>query len=123
MKKVLLVDDDDAVRKILAIGLRIEGYEVTQAEDGEAALDLLRADPVDVLILDLRMPVMDGHTLLLRLADDGVAPPLVIVLSALESPPAGPFEEKLQRLVYLRKPVAGAALASVIAQYLDSDGE
>jgi DNA-binding NtrC family response regulator len=59
---ILLVDDEAMVRNFLEIGLRQRGYEVRLAPNGQAALDLYRAEPtaITLVILDVRMPVLDG---------------------------------------------------------------
>lgn len=64
MRKVLIVDDDDAIRVVLAEFLRGEGFEVLTAHDGLAALDLLEQEQDSlVVLLDRRMP-HDGHSVL-----------------------------------------------------------
>jgi CheY-like chemotaxis protein len=56
----LLVDDDDGIRQVVSIFLTDEGYEVASAADGRAALDALDSFTPDIILLDLRMPIMDG---------------------------------------------------------------
>jgi DNA-binding response OmpR family regulator len=58
--KILIVDDEEALRESLKEILRIEGYDILTADTGEAALDLLRQEEVDLILLDLKMPGMDG---------------------------------------------------------------
>lgn len=60
--KVLVVDDDRAIRESLARALELEGYEVSLAPDGAAALAAIRADRPDVAVVDLMMPNIDGLT-------------------------------------------------------------
>jgi DNA-binding response OmpR family regulator len=60
---VLIVDDEPAIRRALDRALTRMGYAVQQAGSGEAAIDILSAQPVDVILLDLRMPGMSGQTL------------------------------------------------------------
>jgi CheY-like chemotaxis protein len=69
--RVLVVDDDRSIRETLHAVLQEEGYHVLEAEDGKAALDILRAsaEPL-VVLLDLRMPVLDGAGLLSIVAED-----------------------------------------------------
>ena len=62
--RVLVVDDERSMRELLAIVLKRDGYEVLVAENGRAALDLLRRERVDILITDIRMPEMNGVDLL-----------------------------------------------------------
>ena len=57
---ILVVDDDEGVLGFIQMALEDEGYEVITAEHGAAALDILRQQPVQLILLDLRMPVMDG---------------------------------------------------------------
>jgi CheY-like chemotaxis protein len=57
---VLVVDDDEGVRAVMATALEDEGWTVITAENGRAALDTLRRSRPEAIILDLRMPVMDG---------------------------------------------------------------
>lgn len=61
--RVLVVDDEPSICRALAIALRRAGCEPVVAPDGDAALEVLRAQPVDVLILDLRMVGMRGDSL------------------------------------------------------------
>src|SRR6187200_3004810 len=59
-ERILLVDDDEGIRQIVSIFLGDEGYATAQAGNGRAALDLLDEFRPDIILLDLRMPVMDG---------------------------------------------------------------
>ena len=59
-KQILIVDDDQEIREMLEITLIEEGYEVLSASDGEAALALLERNRPNLILLDMRMPVMDG---------------------------------------------------------------
>ncbi len=81
---ILVVEDDVAVRQTLADVLADEGYEVSTATDGAAALEILRAGPLPALILlDLMMPVLDGeHFRREQAGDPSLAAIPTIVLSA-----------------------------------------
>lgn len=62
-KKVLIVDDSNTMRKIVARSLRQAGFEfdkLLEAADGQAALEVLAGEPVDIILSDINMPVMDG---------------------------------------------------------------
>ena len=64
MTKVLLADDEEALRLLMARQLKRAGYDVTTAEDGQIAADLLRSETFDVVISDMKMPRLDGMGLL-----------------------------------------------------------
>jgi DNA-binding response OmpR family regulator len=64
--RVLVVDDDSAVRRSLCAFLEDEGFIVLSAESGEAALLLLEQEPVDIGIIDVRLPGLDGDTVIVR---------------------------------------------------------
>jgi two-component system response regulator AtoC len=66
-ERVLIVDDDDALRESLAMLLSAEGYELVRAANGEEALERIDDTPVDVILCDLRMPGIDGFDLIPQL--------------------------------------------------------
>src|SRR5215831_16654281 len=80
MAAVLLVEDDPAARQGLELALRRLGYEVRPAETGEAALDGMGEDTVDVVVLDVMLPGVDGFEVCRRLRRDNDVP--VIMLTA-----------------------------------------
>jgi DNA-binding response OmpR family regulator len=81
--KVLLVDDDDVVRRSVRLALEPIGWQVVEAENGEVALDALTAARPDAIILDLMMPKMDGFEFLGRVrASSGQRDVPVVVLTA-----------------------------------------
>jgi len=86
---VLVVDDDQAIREVIAEVLRDEGYEVVCAENGEQALRELQRDPPNLVLLDLMMPVMSGWELLEHLQASGELSRIpVVVVSAMNAPGA-----------------------------------
>jgi response regulator RpfG family c-di-GMP phosphodiesterase len=102
--RVLLVEDDPAVRKALATFLGRLGHEVFQATNGVEALDQLAARPVPAMLCDIRMPKMDGIELLPRAlaADPDLA---IIMLTGVGEPGAAIKCLKLGAADYLIKPV------------------
>jgi CheY-like chemotaxis protein len=81
--QILVVDDDEIVRGMVAFLFEDEGYTVATAADGGEALDLLRADPPQCMVLDLMMPGVDGLTVLRRRAEEQIAQGTrVVVLTA-----------------------------------------
>jgi DNA-binding NtrC family response regulator len=114
---VLLVDDEAVAREGLATALRRDGFEVTTADNGEAALDLLRQREFEVLLTDVRMPGMDGLELLRRAREAWPDMEVLVVTgfatteSAVEAMRAGAFYyvSKPFRLGEVRKLVREAA--------------
>jgi DNA-binding response OmpR family regulator len=77
---ILLVDDEDSVRKLLAFPLERDGYEVVQAADGEEALRQFAVQPVDLVVLDIMLPRLDGLEVCKRLRATSTVP--IIMLTA-----------------------------------------
>ncbi len=116
--RVLIVDDDAAVRFALGRVLRDADYEVVEAEHGVAALELLsRSAPVDLVISDLRMPVMDGEALLAELAVGPDAVP-VIVITAHGSERDAVHAMKAGAIDYFAKPFDAGELLEVVRRNL-----
>lgn len=82
--KILVVDDDELARSLLGDRLQSRGFEVTQAADGQAALTLLEEQPFPVLLVDWRMPVMDGLELTRAVRARGLKDIYVIMLTSIE---------------------------------------
>ena len=77
---ILLVDDEDAVQKLLTYPLEQEGFRVLQARDGEEALQRFGSEHVDLVVLDLMLPRLDGLEVCRRLRADSMVP--IIMLTA-----------------------------------------
>jgi two-component system, OmpR family, response regulator RpaB len=80
-QKILVVDDEAAVRRILTMRLSMAGYEVVVASDGEEALDLCESEAPDLVVLDVMLPKLDGYGVCRALRKDSTVP--IIMLSAL----------------------------------------
>ena len=82
--RILVVDDEPPIRKLLRTALGAQGYDVVEAETGAAALIALRAGKIGLIVLDLGLPGMDGFELITRIraahADGGMVP--IVVLSS-----------------------------------------
>src|ERR1700758_2546801 len=77
---ILLVDDEDSVRKVLAFPLERDGYAVVQAADGEEALRQFAEQPIDLVVLDIMLPRLDGLEVCKRLRATSTVP--IIMLTA-----------------------------------------
>lgn len=83
--RVLVVDDEPAIRATVAAMLEIEGYGVSEAINGAAALDAVEADPPDVILLDMRMPILDGWGFAAELGRRGHSIPIVVMTAARDA--------------------------------------
>ncbi|MGD0883829.1 MAG: sigma-54 dependent transcriptional regulator [Thermodesulfovibrionales bacterium] len=105
MHRVLVIDDDETVRDVLTTFLRGNGYEVTVAKDGEAGLDLIRAEDVDIVLTDLVMPGISGMDVLKDICAIKANTPVIVVTAfgtvqtAVEAMKVGAFD-------YITKPFA-----------------
>jgi two-component system KDP operon response regulator KdpE len=78
--KVLVIDDEPPIRKLLRMGLSTQGYQVLEATNGKTALELLGQKP-DLIILDLGLPDIQGHELLRTVRSRNEAVPIVVLSS------------------------------------------
>mgnify|MGYP000849807440 CR=1 FL=1 len=102
--KILLVEDEQLLRESLAQLLGEEGYQVVQAADGKAGYDAVLAEPFDLVLTDIRMPVMDGLTLLKNLQQVIPQTP-VIVITAFGTVESAVNAMRMGAADYLLKPV------------------
>jgi len=79
--RILVVDDEPPIRRLLRTTLAAQDYRVEEAADGEAALDFLKRNPVDLIVLDLGLPGMDGLEVVRRLRAGGNVTPIIILSS------------------------------------------
>jgi len=121
MPKILVVDDDPDFVEITRTVLEGNGYEVASAADGEQALQSMRADPPDLVLLDVMMStLLDGLNVSHVMSEDPVLSkvPIVMVSSITDSPSAGmfPTDEYIPIDSWISKPVQPDDLLSKIAQ-------
>lgn len=109
----LVADDSPTMRGFHAAVLRSAGFDVQEADNGAAALELLAHVDVDLAVVDVNMPVMDGLTFLDRVPEVGRAPRAVVVVSSQAD--AEHVAQAMRRGAdhYLVKPVDPQALLSV----------
>jgi DNA-binding response OmpR family regulator len=79
--RILVVDDDPGLVRMVKMSLEVEGYDVVTASDGERGLEELDKQPSDIVLLDLQMPRMDGRTFYKEMKSRGFDIP-VLILSA-----------------------------------------
>jgi DNA-binding NtrC family response regulator len=79
MSKILIIDDEQAIRKALREILEYESFTITEAEDGPTALKILEKETFDVIFCDIKMPRMDGMEALSKLKEKGVETPVIMI--------------------------------------------
>src|SRR6201992_24156 len=78
--KIMVVDDEPPIRKLLRMGLSTQGYDILEASNGKIALELLAQNPA-LIILDLGLPDIQGHDLLRMIRGRNEAVPIVVLSS------------------------------------------
>ncbi len=110
--RVLIADDEEGVRESLNLVLS-DDYDVTFAMDGEETLATLAREPFAVVLLDIKMPKLDGLEVLKRLKGSGPHPP-VLMLTAYQSVELAKEAVKLGALDYLPKPFERDQILSAV---------
>lgn len=119
MTRVLVIDDDDAVRWVLQRNLEHAGFEVATAENGLEGLASIDDHPPDIVVLDLMMPVMDGFGVLEALQRNDRTPLIpVVVLTAMAAPDMRERCERAGARRVMTKPFEPSALAAEINDVL-----
>src|SRR5579863_5631075 len=116
-KQVLIVDDEPNLRKILSAQLGRDGYDVLTAEDGDQGLQLLKEHHIDLVITDLKMPKVDGMTLLKKALEEEPELPVVLITAhgtidtAVEALKSGAFD-------FVTKPFDKDEVRQIVAKAL-----
>ena len=117
-ERILVVDDDEALRETLSEVLSDEGYEVVAVADGEAALEHVGDRPTDLIILDVMLPRMDAYSFrAAQLEAEHQHLPPVIVLSAV--PDLATAATRLNAAAWIAKPFRLDDLLARIRETLD----
>lgn len=115
--RALVVDDSPVIRDLISLNLRLEGFEVTTAADGEDALELVAGVRPHVVTLDVMMPRLNGLDTVTRLRGDPETAhiPIVIVTGRAQASDVARGEE-LGVEAYLTKPFEPAELVDVVTR-------
>ena len=85
MAKILLVEDDEYIKRMLSMRLGLQGHEIDQAGNGQQAVDMAINGLYDLILMDMHMPVMDGHQATRMLRDKGYNGPIVAITASVMS--------------------------------------
>ena len=127
---ILLVDDEDSIQKLLAYPLEREGYRVLQARDGEEALERFASERVDLVVLDIMLPKLDGLEVCKRLRAESEVP--IIMLTARDDELDKVLGLELGADDYITKPfsirefrsrVRALLRRASVSRQVDGDGE
>jgi CheY-like chemotaxis protein len=120
-KKILVVDDEAHIRRVIEIKLKKRGYQVITAKNGQEGFDIVQTQQPDVVISDINMPVMDGKTLCEKTNElKKERPFLTIMVTARILPEDREWVDRMQDTLFLEKPFSPAEIMEHVEQYLGS---
>ncbi len=123
-KTVLVCDNEEPLRALVAAALSPEGYRIVEARDGEEALRLARSEQPDVIVLDMMMPTLSGVEVLGELRGEGeLSGTRVIVLTARAQASDRAAAVRAGADEFMTKPFSPRHLADVVRELLDGSGE
>lgn len=120
-KNILVADDSSVIRTLTVHLLKRLGYNTLTAENGEVCIDSIQKNPVDVLLLDLNMPLKNGFEVLTWLQENAISLP-VIIITALEDISQAVKCIKMGAYEYLTKPVENERLEILLRNALSESG-
>ncbi|MDP2644704.1 MAG: response regulator [Desulfobacterales bacterium] len=124
-KKILVMDDEAHIRRVIELKLKSRGYEIITAVNGEEGLELIRSQEPDAVVSDIMMPKMDGKTVC-EMANEikKTRPYLTVIMTARISPEERDWISKMTDTVFMEKPFSPAKLLEIIDNYfgIDRDG-
>lgn len=116
---IVVVDDDESIRSIVVELLSDEGHRVAGYSNALEALEHVRVNPADLVILDMRMPVMNGWEFAKAIRDEGRDIPILVMTAAQD---ARAWAEEIRAVGYIAKPFEIDRLVREVARLLGSDG-
>jgi DNA-binding response OmpR family regulator len=120
-RKILIIDDEVAIRRVVALKLRNHGYEVITAKNGEEGLELIETQKPQVVITDLNMPKMDGKALCEK--SRGLKKDynfLTIIISCQIPSAEHRWINDMENTQFMPKPFSPSQLVSCIDRYFDN---
>lgn len=120
MARILIAEDDQDIRELVALTLQFHGHEVVSAVDGAEALEKAQGDPFDVILMDVRMPRMTGYEACRRMREIDVTREVpIIFLSAKGQESEIKAGMEAGATQYILKPFTPEVLAGKISEILD----
>lgn len=119
-RRVLVIDDDDELAEVVRQALRESGFAVATVRHGAAALDLIAQIRPDLILLDLRMPIMDGWSFVTQYRRSGKTSGRIVLLSG--HPDVREISERLGADAYVGKPFELTQLLRTVQQQLGAIG-
>ena len=121
--RILVVDDNPTNLKLAVDVLEFDGYEVLAASDAEAALEIIKGGPLDLILMDIALPGMDGLTLTRQLkADERTRHIIIVALTAFAMKGDDNKAREAGCDGYITKPIDTRNLSSAVASYLSAAG-
>jgi DNA-binding NtrC family response regulator len=120
MARILVIDDEDRIRRLLRTALEMEGHEVVEARQGDEGLELLRATPPDLVITDIIMPGKDGMEVLMALRREAPEMKVIAMSGGGQFGMTEPLQmaEPLGAFAALRKPFELDAMLETVKRAL-----
>jgi DNA-binding response OmpR family regulator len=120
-KRILAVDDDENILRLEKAILEQEGFEVVVARSGPEALKLLKEESIDLILLDVMMPNMDGFTFCRKIKQEEALKNIpVVFLTAKSGGEALTEGFESGGVMYIRKPFTASKLQAVVGTLLES---
>lgn len=122
-RTVLIIEDEEDIRIFASRVLELEGYRVVSTSSGEEGLKTARSTPVSLVLLDLKLPGLDGWEVLKWLKKDPrLAAIPVVMFTASAAVPQQEQAQKLGAQAYLTKPLSAASLKEHVSRILEEGG-
>ncbi|HAW96802.1 MAG: two-component system response regulator [Phycisphaerae bacterium] len=117
--RIMVVDDDPDIRELMTLALETEGAVVSQAVDGNDAINVFKVSAPELVVLDMMLPHRSGFLVLehIQTSED---PPPVVMVTANEGRRHKAYAESLGVAAYLNKPVAMARLIDTVLEQLEA---
>jgi DNA-binding response OmpR family regulator len=123
MQRILVVDDEKDLLNLVSVIFKSEGFDVLSANSGEAALEILESENVDLILLDVMMPGMDGWTVVSEIKSRGLALGTPIAMLTVKSmTPAYFYSDEIEGITdYINKPFSKEQLIASVRSILDEN--